>query len=213
MDEASQIAIITAGASIAGGFVGQMVSIYYQSRVNKLERTRLIEARASQLYLREIQAYDQLVPGMAGLLYTCRELLTEKILREPMRSDPESQGAYERIQHRVREAVDTHFLATASNYHVIGADAIQTIDREARRLFNMIDEVTGPLNGKPPMTEDQVKAMMAELEEMRQRVLRFCWESLDVTHLEASFRDLKHPEQHETTRLPSIIGMRFGSRD
>jgi hypothetical protein len=63
MEEASQIALITAGASIAGGFVGQFLSLLYTGRVNQLERVRMVEARSAQLYLREIEAYDQLVTG------------------------------------------------------------------------------------------------------------------------------------------------------
>ncbi|MEQ1933034.1 MAG: hypothetical protein ABL962_04030, partial [Fimbriimonadaceae bacterium] len=77
MEEASQIALITAGASIAGGFVGQFLSLLYTGRVNQLERVRMVEARSAQLYLREIEAYDQLVPGLAWLLFVARGLTRE----------------------------------------------------------------------------------------------------------------------------------------
>lgn len=207
MDESSQIALITAGASIAGGFIGQFLSLFYTSRVNQLERVRMIEARSAQLYLREIEAYDALVPGMAGLLYIARELLREPLLQVPHKADLESKKEYQRIQDRVREALSGHLVATAAHYHVIGFDAIETIDQVARTLIAIIDEVTAPVVGGPPVSKERAEQIWTELEELRHHVLKFCWEALDVHHLESSFQKLRHPIQLEMNRTPSILNI------
>lgn len=205
MEEASQIALITAGASIAGGFVGQFLSILYTGRVNQLERVRMVEARSAQLYLREIEAYDQLVPGLAGLLYVARGLTREPLMRQPRQHDAEAKKAYKRIQDQIRDALSTHFQATAEHYHVIGPQAIEKIDAEARNMISMINEMTATVGDGEPVTAERADAIWEELEEMRHRVLEFCWESLDVTHLESSFRKLKEPLHRESVRLPSIL--------
>ncbi len=207
MDETSQIAIITAAASIGGGFVGQIVSIYYQSRMNQVERVRLIEARSSQLYLREIQAYDQIIPAMASMHYACREMALNPMLRQPYRDDKETRAAYRDIQARIKSAVSAHMQAAAANFHVIGLEAIETIDREARSLYKLMDELTAPATGGSPVTDERAAEIQNELEAMRQRMLRHCWESLDVTHLESSFRELREPAVREGTLAPSILGL------
>lgn len=207
MEEASQIALITAGASIAGGFVGQFLSLFYQGRINQLERIRMIEARSAQLYLREIEAYDQLVPGLAGILYVTRELTRDPLMREPKRHDADAKQHYQKIQDNMRAALSAHLQATASNYHVVGPAAIEKIDLEARAMFAFINELTATVSDKPPITAERADAIYEELEDMRQRVLEFCWESLDVTHLESSFKRLKEPAQRMTIRTPSILDL------
>ena len=62
MSDEGSIALIVAGATIAGGLIGQAISIFYQGRLNSLERIRIVQARATQLYDREIRAYDEIVP-------------------------------------------------------------------------------------------------------------------------------------------------------
>jgi len=205
MEEASQIALITAGASIAGGFVGQFLSLFYQNRVSQLERVRMVEARSAQLYLREIEAYDALIPGLAGVLYVARELSKDPLLRKPRQSDEVSAVAYQAIQDRVRNAVSGHLAATAANYHVIGSEAINRIDQTARRLFEIIDEATAPVSGGTPLTQERATILWNEMEDLRVAMLEFCWESLDVHHLENSFRTLKEPLEKASSRGPSIL--------
>ena len=207
MEEGSRIALITAGASIAGGFVGQFLSLYYQSRVNQLERVRMIEARSAQLYLREIEAYDALVPGMSGMLFIARELLREPLLKVPFQPGIEAKVGYQRIQDQVRAALNGHLTATAGNFHVIGPDAIEMIDRVARTMYRLIDEITAPVIQGPPISAERSEVIWDELEELRHEVLGFCWESLDVQHLESSFRKLRHPVQRESSRSPSILSV------
>lgn len=207
MEEASQIALITAGASIAGGFVGQFLSLFYQNRVSQIERVRMIEARSAQLYLREIEAYDALVPGMSGLLYVARELLREPLLKQPHQPGLEAKVEYQRIQDQVREALRGHLNAAAGNYHVIGPDAIDMIDKSARRLYAVIDEITAPIVQGPPISQERRDEIWNEMEAMRHHVLSFCWESLDVHHLESSFKKLRHPVQLEMNQSPSILAV------
>jgi replicative superfamily II helicase len=129
------------------------------------------------------------------------------MLRVPYRDDKETRAAYREIQTRVKTSVSAHLQAAACNFHVIGLVAIETIDAEARALYEFMDELTAPATGGSPVSPERAEAILKDLEEMRQRMLRFFWESLDVTHLESSFRELREPTLRKGTVAPSILGL------
>lgn len=210
MDDNSQIALITGFASIAGGFVSQLLGIYFQGRMNNLERVRIIEGRASQLYLREISAYDALVPGLAGLLYICRDLCTQPLFREKNDGSAEKAERYEQVQSMVRELVGKHLEATAAHYHIIGPEGSQQVDAVARKLFGIIDELTDVISGGEPVTEERCREILESLEQLRLDTLAFCWSALDVQDLERSFHTIKskHTDLREV-RVPKILNKKI----
>lgn len=193
MSDEGSIALIVAGATIAGGLLGQVITVFYQGRLNSLERIRIVQARATQLYDREIRAYDAIVPGMAGMLYVARELARDPLLRRSRQNDAESLRRYRELQKRAKSAVEGHFQACGDHFHIIGPAGVNLIDNAARTLYRLIDECTAPIGGGAPITAERAAAILLELETLRNRMLEWFWTALDTAALESSFRAVHEP--------------------
>lgn len=205
MTDEANIALITAGATILAGLLGQGIGIFYQGRLNNIERIRIIQARASQLYDREIRAYDAIVPALAGLLYTARESLVNPLLSKPRQNDDESLEAYRLIQTRISESVRTHLVACGENFHIIGSSGVNSVDEAARRLFKIIDEATAPIQNGDPISRERRAQLLNELEEMRRTMLEKFWHALDTHALESSFQEVHEPLSKESNGMPDIL--------
>lgn len=205
MTDEATIALITAGATIAGGLVGQAITIFYQGRINDIERIRIVQARASQLYDREIRAYDALVPGLAGLQYVARDALLNPLLSKPRQNDETSLAEYHKIQDRVRAAVQNHLKACGENYHIIGSVAVNAIDHAARTMYRMIDESTAPISNGDPLTNERRSQLLNSLEDLRRDMLEKFWSALDTNALESSFKEMHEPLSHERIQIPTVL--------
>lgn len=205
MSDEGSIALIVAGATIAGGLIGQAISIFYQGRLNSLERVRIVQARATQLYDREIRAYDEIVPGMAGMLYVARDLAREPLLRRSRLSDADSLRRYRELQKRAKAAVERHFQACGDHFHIIGPAGVNLIDSGARTLYRLIDECTAPIGGGEPITAARSDEILLELETLRNQMLEWFWNALDTAALESSFRAVHEPLNQPLPRSSTFL--------
>ncbi|RYG37825.1 hypothetical protein EON81_05510 [bacterium] len=205
MSNEALIALISAASTLAGALVSQLVGIYYQGRMNNLERIRLVQARAGQLYDREIKAYDAIVPAMSALLYVAREMAKKPLLRQHRLNDEESLAGYRELQDRARAAVDGHLKACAENFHVIGPKAVNKIDAGAIKLYRIIDELSAPISGGSPASPARADEILLELEALRGAMLVEFWNALDTMALESSFEAVHQPLRKDPVRSPDIL--------